>query len=274
MRNDGEHVPFGLGRAQRREYLVSAGRRRGRGIPRRQKGPARDPDGVRRKAARGEVLHRHGHGQILQKRGEGPRNEPRRHPHQGGRHDGAAFVGVQGRGQVHLRAARASDEPYGAAVRRPRKPRRHAHPPDPYPPHELRARAGREEVHAHPLGDVHGVHRGVPRRDRRAPVDAVRHERHRRSDRGEDEGVSPRRVGHARHLRCGQDDGRDLRADRNGGEGGADLHAHRAPAAEEYHPRRRDEEPCRSVRREVPRGFPRSVTADGCGAFLCGNGME
>ena len=72
----------------------------------------------------------------------------------------------------------------------------------------------------------------------------------------EDEGVPPRRVGHARHLRCGQDDGRDLRADRNGGEGGADLHAHRAPAAEEHHPRRRDEEPCRSVRREVPRGFP------------------
>ena len=51
-----------------------------------------------------------------------------------------------------------------------------------------------KEVHAFPLGDVHRVHRRVPRRRGRPSLDALRHGRDRQGDRREDEELPPRRL--------------------------------------------------------------------------------
>lgn len=70
----------------------------------------------------------------------------------------------------------------------------------------------------------------VSRTGRRSAVDALRHEQHRRSDCGKDEGVPPRHLGNARNLRSRQDYGRSFRSDRNSRKGRTDIYAHGAYA--------------------------------------------
>lgn len=74
------------------------------------------------------------------------------------------------------------------------------------------------------------------------------------------EGIPAGYLGNARHLRCWQDHGRDLRSDRNRGKGRPDLYAHRPSAPDQYYQGFRDGRAGRVLRCQVPERFPESVT--------------